>query len=151
LTALNHLFIRNVNQPNLALITLTLGAYLEAITDEIIDAILPSLSSANHAKKLRGLRDYPVIDDAAFQAATNFACVRNVFAHTFEERSLSDPKIQPSFQTFVSIVSKAVDVGKLAQRLATKVEQDVKKHSGISDVKHRGFSGTDGERLKFGA
>ena len=151
LTALGHLFERSVNQSNLALITLTLGAYLEAITDEIIDEILPSLSSANHAKKLRGLRDYPVIDDAAFQAATNFACLRNAFAHSFEERSLSDLGVEPSFQNFVGVVSKVFEVDKLAKGVATKVEQFGKQNFGISGIKHQGFSGTDGERLKSAA
>ncbi|MEO6994764.1 MAG: hypothetical protein ABI273_14240 [Lacunisphaera sp.] len=151
LDALVKLFERNVNQSNLAFVTLTLGAYLEAITDEITDAILPSLSSANHAKKLRGLRDYPIIDDAAFQAATNFAYVRNAFAHSFEDRTLAEPDIHSHFQNFAGVVSKAFDVDSVTNGIAKKVQDHGKQHFGVADGVHQGFSGSDGERLKSAA
>jgi hypothetical protein len=151
LDALVKLVERNLNQPNVVLVTLAFGAYLEAIADEITEQILPSASGWNHAKKLRVLRDYPLLDEPAFLAACEFAKIRNALAHSFEDLTLGDAGIRPHYQTFTGIVSKAFDVDSFSRKVAEQVQEAAKTILGIQKDQHHGFSGLEGERLKASA
>lgn len=96
-------FQKLVNEPSERSAIIILSARIESLTEMAASHFMPGVRLSGQARRLDALHGLGVLDDQVHKLLKELAIVRNHFAHSEDDCSLSDSDVKEKVATVLSI------------------------------------------------